>query len=89
MKAIDKFEAEGVTMVESENISDRDAKVGTLTDVIVKMANEMIKNGTHGDSLAVPQILVLTPDTQVVVDVCKELKNKFAEPTKEGLEVKI
>lgn len=64
MQAIEKFEKSGVEhMVDSENISERYEKVEKLTDVIEKMAKEMMKNGTHADSLAVPQIMVLTPDT--------------------------
>ena len=33
--------------------------------------------------------MVLTPDTQVVVDVCKELKAKFSEKSYKGAEIRI
>ncbi len=89
MKAIEKFEATELPLLDQENIFDVRFNASRITLIIQKMVTEMLKNGTHADSLAVPQILVLTPDTQVVVDVCKELKTLYAEPTATGVEIKI
>lgn len=42
----------------------------------------------YSDKLSKPHVIVLTPDTQVVVDVYKALKAKFAENRK-GPEVRV
>lgn len=43
------------------------------------MIGELKEQGTYSESMGVPQIMVLTPDTQVVVDVVKGLKAKYTE----------
>jgi U3-containing 90S pre-ribosomal complex subunit len=77
-------------MVDEENISEYQPGK-SIVEVVTEMINQMQKDGTHGDSLGVPQIMVLTPDTQVVVDVVKDLKAKFAEKkdSEGGVQVKI
>jgi hypothetical protein len=52
--AIDKFEATGVPMLDQENIFDVRFNASRITLIIQKMVTEMLKNGTHADSLAVP-----------------------------------
>ena len=52
--AIDKFEATGLPMLDQENIFDVRFNASRITLIIQKMVTEMLKNGTHADSLAVP-----------------------------------
>lgn len=54
IKAIEKFEATGLPMLDQENIFDVRFNASRITLVIQKMVTEMLKNGTHADSLAVP-----------------------------------
>lgn len=50
----------------------------------------IIDEGVFAKGLDEPHIIVLTPDTQVVVDVFKELKAKFQDKKlKSGVEVRI
>ena len=51
-----------------------------MVEVVNERVQELKADGTFiENNLSVPQIIVLTPDTQVVVDVVKDLKAKFSE----------
>ena len=89
MRAIEKFEAKQTPLVDSSAIGVcTEGKEKDLTFKTIKLVNELRVAGVSGDKLSTPHVIVLTPDTQVVVDVCKALKAKFAENRK-GPEVRV
>jgi hypothetical protein len=77
LRAIEKFEAKQTPLVDESVIGDN--KEGSITQKVIKLVHAVKAGGHSADKLSVPHILVITPDTYVVVDVCKELKAKFAD----------
>ena len=87
VKAIQKIEKYELQLFEQDSIHTGQQ---SIVESIVGLVRQFKKDAVYSDSLHIPNILVLTPDTYVVVDLVKELKQKlYSDDSKIEVQVKI
>lgn len=87
MRAIEKFEGKDTTLIDESNVLAPVDDV-VLPEQIANLIKDLLEQKLFAQTFHIPHIIVMTSDTQQVVDLCKVLKEKFAKE-KNGIEVKV
>ncbi|CDW89361.1 UNKNOWN [Stylonychia lemnae] len=81
ISAIDKFESKDTPELFNQENVDQFHEGRSIAETSKRLVQELRKLKIFSEKLNNPQIMILTPDTQVVVDLYKELKNIYQADT--------
>eukprot|EP00347_Sterkiella_histriomuscorum_P013829 403363206 len=88
MRAMDKFEKKQENLFDLDNV-DQTLIKSTIATTIYKLVDNLRVQDVKVKSLGIPQIMIITPDTQKVVDVYQELKTTYANDKKGTIPVRV